>query len=176
MAQVVKSPPANAGDLKGTSSISGSGRSPGEGNGNPLQYSCLENSMVRGTWWATVLGVSKSQTRLSRCWMMEKPSHQFLFFSIFRVFVYLFGCPCLHCSTWTSLVAVHGLSGCDTWFTCCTICGILVPWPGIKPTSPALEGRFLNLNTILLCAGCLVAQSCSTLCFLFFNLFILIGG
>ena len=135
MAQVVKSPPANAGDLKGTSSISGSGRSPGEGNGNPLQYSCLENSMVRGTWWATVLGVSKSQTRLSRCWMMEKPSHQFLFSSIFHLFIYLFGCPCLHCSTWTSLVAVHGLSGCDTWFTCCTICGILVPWPGLEPMS-----------------------------------------
>ena len=41
------------------------GRSPGEGNGNPLQYSCLENSMVGGAWWATVHGVAKSQTRLS---------------------------------------------------------------------------------------------------------------
>ena len=38
---------------------------PGEGNGNPLQYSCLENSMDRGTWWATVHGIVKSQTRLS---------------------------------------------------------------------------------------------------------------
>ena len=88
MAQVVKSPPANAGDLKGAGSISGSGRSPGKGNGNPPQYSCLDNSMDRGTWWATVLGVSKSQTRLSRCWMMEKPSHQFLFFSIFHLFIH----------------------------------------------------------------------------------------
>ena len=52
----------NAGDL---GSIPGSGRSPGEGNGNPLQYSCLENSMDRGVWWATVQGVAKSQTRLS---------------------------------------------------------------------------------------------------------------
>ena len=43
----------------------GSGRSPGEGNGNPLQYSCLENSMDGGAWWATVHGVTKSQTRLS---------------------------------------------------------------------------------------------------------------
>ena len=43
-----------------------SGRSPGEGNGNPLQYSCLENSMDRGAWWATVHGVAKSQTRLKR--------------------------------------------------------------------------------------------------------------
>ena len=41
------------------------GRSIGEGNGNPLQYSCLENSMDRGAWWATVYGVAKSQTRLS---------------------------------------------------------------------------------------------------------------
>jgi len=42
-----------------------SGRSPGEGNGNPPQYSCLENSMDRGAWWDTVHGVAKSQTRLS---------------------------------------------------------------------------------------------------------------
>ena len=46
-------------------SIPGSGRSPGEGNGNPLQCSCLENSMDRGAWQATVHGVTKSQTRLS---------------------------------------------------------------------------------------------------------------
>ena len=52
----------NAGDL---GSIPGSGRCPGEGNGNPLQYSCLENSMDRGAWQATVHAVSKSQTRLS---------------------------------------------------------------------------------------------------------------
>ena len=52
----------NAGDL---GLISGSGRFPGEGNGNPLQYSCLENSVDRGAWRATVHGVTKSQTRLS---------------------------------------------------------------------------------------------------------------
>ena len=46
-------------------SIPGSGRSPEEGNGNPLEYSCLENSIDRGAWWATVHGVTKSQTRLS---------------------------------------------------------------------------------------------------------------
>ena len=46
-------------------SIPGSGRSPAEGNGNPLQYSCLENSMDRGAWWATVHGVAKSWTRLN---------------------------------------------------------------------------------------------------------------
>ena len=51
----------NAGD---PGSVSGLGKSPEEGNGNPLQYSCLENSMDRGAWWATVHGVAKSQTRL----------------------------------------------------------------------------------------------------------------
>ena len=58
----VKASAWNAGDL---ASIPGLGRSPGEGNGNPLQYSCLENSMDRGAWWATVHGVAKSGTQLS---------------------------------------------------------------------------------------------------------------
>ena len=58
---VVKNLPANAGD---TSLISGPGRSPGEGNGNPLQYSCLENPLDREAWEATVHWVTKSQTRL----------------------------------------------------------------------------------------------------------------
>ena len=49
----------NAGDL---GSIPGSGTSPGEGHGNPLQYSCLDNSMDGGAWWATVHGIAKSQT------------------------------------------------------------------------------------------------------------------
>ena len=52
----------HAGDL---GSVPGSGRSSGEGNGNPLQYPCLENSMDRGAWWATVRGVARSRTRLS---------------------------------------------------------------------------------------------------------------
>ena len=54
-----KASACNAGDLGSTP---GSGRSPGEGNGNPLQYSCLENPMEGGTWWATVHGVAKSRT------------------------------------------------------------------------------------------------------------------
>ena len=56
---VVKNPPANAGD---TGLIPGSGRSSGEGNGNPLQYSCLQNPMDGGAWQATAHGVTKSQT------------------------------------------------------------------------------------------------------------------
>ena len=58
----VKVSASNAGDL---GSIPGSGRSSGEGNGNPLQYSCLENPMDGEAWWATVHGVTKSRTRLS---------------------------------------------------------------------------------------------------------------
>ena len=53
---------ANAGDIRDMGSIPGSGRSPGGGHGNPLQYSCLENPMDRGPWWATVHRVSKSRT------------------------------------------------------------------------------------------------------------------
>ena len=56
---VVKNPPANTGDM---GLILGSGRSPGGGNGNPLQYSCPGNLMDRGAWWATVHGVKKNQT------------------------------------------------------------------------------------------------------------------
>ena len=57
MAQAVKNPPASVGD---PGSIPGLGRYPGEGNGNPLQYSCLENSMDRGAWWASVHGVARA--------------------------------------------------------------------------------------------------------------------
>ena len=62
---VVNKPPANAKDAGEEGSIFGSRRSPGEGNGNPLQYSCLGNSMDRGSWQAIVHGVVKSQTWLS---------------------------------------------------------------------------------------------------------------
>ena len=54
--------PANAGDLTDTSSVPGWGRSPGGGNGNPLQYSCLKNPTDRGAWWATVHRVAESWT------------------------------------------------------------------------------------------------------------------
>ena len=52
--------------MQGPGLIPGSGRSPGEGHGNPLQYSCLQNPMDRGPWWATVHGVTKSQTHLKQ--------------------------------------------------------------------------------------------------------------
>ena len=62
VALVVKNLPASAGDARDAGSIPGWGRSPGEGNGSPLQNSCLENPMDRGAWRATVHGVTKSQT------------------------------------------------------------------------------------------------------------------
>ena len=60
---MVKNPPVNAGDAQDVGSIPGSGRFPEGGNGNPHKYSCLENFMDRGAWWAIVHGVAKSQTQ-----------------------------------------------------------------------------------------------------------------
>ena len=59
---VIKNLPVNAGDTRDEGLIPGSGRSPGKGHGNPLQYSFLENPMDRGAWWATVHGVAKIWT------------------------------------------------------------------------------------------------------------------
>ena len=66
MALVIKNPPANAGNVRGTGSIPGSGRSLGGGHDNQLHYSCLENPMERRAWWATVHGVAKSWTLLKQ--------------------------------------------------------------------------------------------------------------
>ena len=71
---VVKNLPVNAGHLRDVGSIPGLAKSPGEGNGNPLQYSCGENPMDRGAWWATVYGVAKSQT-----WLKWLSTHRCLF-------------------------------------------------------------------------------------------------
>ena len=59
--KMVKNPPANAGDVSDAGLISGLGRSSGEGNGNPPQCTCLENSMDRGAWWSAVHGVAKNR-------------------------------------------------------------------------------------------------------------------
>ena len=63
---MVKNSPGDAGDIRDVGSTPGLGRSPGEGNDNSLQYSCLENPMDRGAWWATVHRVANSQTQLKR--------------------------------------------------------------------------------------------------------------
>ena len=66
VALLLKNPPVNAGDARDAGLIPVSGRSPGVGNGTLLQYSCLENSMSRGVWWASVYGATKSRTQLSK--------------------------------------------------------------------------------------------------------------
>ena len=71
-----KASACNAGATGDAGSIPGSGRSPVEGLGNPLQYSCLENPMDRGAWWATVHGVTKSWTRMKRLSMHALPAVQ----------------------------------------------------------------------------------------------------
>ena len=63
---MVNNPPAKAGATGDTCRISGSGRSPGGGNGNPLQYSFQDNPKDGGAWWATVHGVAKSETQLNK--------------------------------------------------------------------------------------------------------------
>ena len=62
---MVKNLPANAGEIGEAGSVPGSGRSPGGGNGNPLQYSCLENPADRGAWRAAVPGITESRTQLT---------------------------------------------------------------------------------------------------------------
>jgi len=64
VALLVKIPPANAGDVRDAGSVPELGRFPGGGHGNPFHYSCLENPMDRGAWWAAVHRVAKSQTQL----------------------------------------------------------------------------------------------------------------
>ena len=76
---VVKNPPASAGDIRDAGLIPESGRSPAGGHGNPLQYSCLENSMDRGAWRATVHRVAKSRTQLK--WLSTH-NLQFCFFLV----------------------------------------------------------------------------------------------
>ena len=72
VALVVKNPSASAGDVRDSGSVPGSGKYPGGGHGNPLEYSCLENSMDRGAWRATVHKVAKSWTQLSN--LVHTPS------------------------------------------------------------------------------------------------------
>jgi len=130
----------NAGD---PSLIPGSGRSSGEGNGNPLQYSCLENPMDRGAWWATVHGVAKSWTRLSThiVWSSTSCTVFFFFLKMCLMFVYL------------CLVAPGNL-----------------PNPGIEPGLPHCrrilyhlnhQGSFMNISFMCYAKS---LQSCLTLC------------
>ena len=87
---MIRNMPANAGDAKDKGSIPGSGRSHGGGRGNPLQYSCLENPMDRGAWWATVHGVAGSRTRLSNFTYLLTYTYAILVATFWRT-------SCFHC-------------------------------------------------------------------------------
>ena len=84
MALLVKNLPASVGDKRDVGLIPGSGRSPGGGHGNPLQYSYVKNLLDRGAWWATVHGVTKCRTRLKQlsmhaqtCWYLNEAKDEF---------------------------------------------------------------------------------------------------
>ena len=101
VALVVKNPPANAGDAKDMDSIPGLVRSPREGYVNPLKYSCLENPTVRWAWWATVHGVTKSQTQ--RKWLsMHAHTHTHTYICMY-VCMYV----CIYINTHTYQIDVH---------------------------------------------------------------------
>ena len=162
VALVVNSLPANLGDVRDTGSIPGSGRSPGGGHGNPLQYSCLEHPMDRGAWWATVYGVAKSLAQLkwlsTHTWMYdicrvlcvcEKWSWQpFVFyFSIYP-------CVCLSplsrvwffVNPWTLAHQAPLSMGCsrqEYWSGLPFPSPGDLPDPGIEPRSPALQADSL---------------------------------
>ena len=77
----------NAGPARHSGSILGLGRSPGEGNGNPLQYSCLENPMDRGAWRATVHGVTKSWTQLKRLSTHSTHTHTYRYVYVYDIYI-----------------------------------------------------------------------------------------
>ena len=77
VALVVKNPPANAGDVRDMGLIPGSGRPPGEGNDNPFQYSCLENSVDRGAWWAAIHGIAKESDTTEQLTHTHTHTHTF---------------------------------------------------------------------------------------------------
>ena len=77
MPLVVKNPPTDAGDVRDSGLIPERGTPPGEGNGNLLQHSCMENPMDRGAWWATVLGVTES----------DMPEHAWEYFSFISIYI-----------------------------------------------------------------------------------------
>ena len=139
VAPVVKNPPANAGDTRDNDSVAGLGRSPGGGNGNPPQYSCLKNFMDRGAWWVTVHVNTKSQTRLSMharacdcyCHSRVGPMTQ---------------CTHIHMHTCKPTNILQNII-CPSWYFLFFFfggLGFLVLWPRIEPIPPAVEVWSLN--------------------------------
>ena len=138
-----KNPPANVGDARDSSSIPGSGRSPGIGNGNPFQYSCLENSMDRVRWWSTVHGATKSLT-----WLSNWAHRQFFFIRKERKKVKLLNRVWLFATPWTVAYQASlpmGFSRQGYWTGLPFLSPGDLPDPGLKPRSPNIAGRCFTL-------------------------------
>ena len=120
------------------------GRFSGAGNGNPLQYSCLENPMDRGAWWATVHGLAKSWTQLK--WLststLNTPFCSFLFF--FTLLFFLWIILYQYIKNLFILYLLYSILFKKFFFFFLlgyTACGILVSQPVIEPMTPSLKGR-----------------------------------
>ena len=114
---VVKNPPVNSGDTRDVGSISGLGRFPGRGNGNPLQYSYLENPMDRGAWQVIVHGLAKSRTWLSD-WAQHTPMYNLGKWKLYYYQVKYFGIY-LDALLYkpTQISKMTSLSKCHPWVT-----------------------------------------------------------
>ena len=132
VALMVKNPPAKAGDMRDSISIPGSGKSPREGHSNPLRYSCLENPMGRGAWWAAVRRVVMSQTLLKRPSMRAHTPHVIFKTLILLLmgFVYLLLFVC----KLTFLVMPCGMRN---------LSSLIRDWT-LEPRPPALEAGVLT--------------------------------
>ena len=106
VALVVKNPPAHAEDIKDIDLTPGSGRFLGGGNGNPLQYSCLENPMDRGPWWAIVYRVTKSQTGLNRLGT-QACTHTYILTGTIQLYPLFWICPYLAMLGMSSTISVR---------------------------------------------------------------------
>ena len=145
MAPVVKNPPANAGDIRDMGSTPGSGRSPGWGNGNLVQYSCLENPMDRAAWYATVHRVTESWTQLKQFSMHEcihfsqhcllkrllSPHHVFLALLSKINWLYIYG----HTSGLYSVLLVH-MTVIMLVPRCCVYCSFIIYFKSGSMMSP----------------------------------------
>ena len=114
----VKNPPVNAGHIRDAGSVPGWGRSPGGGHGHPLQYSCLENSMDRGAWQATVHRVTKSWTWLKQLHTHTHNSHSNKCRVLNKVLAHslcLWACFCFEISSFVSFLYIPHIS-IVTWY------------------------------------------------------------
>ena len=144
VALVINNPPANAGDMTEVGLIPGLGRYPGEGHGNPLQYSWLENPVDRGAWWAIVHRVMKSQTQLK--WLSTKCSYaNFLLFVCLKYSILNF--------SFMQQLSVTLFPSATIWFRihCCCVSVDKLCLTICEPIDCCLPWDFLDKNTGVNC-------------------------